>query len=80
MTRAMGFLVRGDIASAMRYHPLAPLVLAAAIAGWVWFLMRRAGKVLPIAPRIVSTILISAAVLLVAVWLYRWGSGSLPPV
>jgi Protein of unknown function (DUF2752) len=80
MTRALGFLVRGDIVSAMRYHPLAPLVLAAAIGGWFWYLLRRAGRVLPIPPRIVSTMLISAAVLLVAVWFYRWGSGSLPPV
>jgi Protein of unknown function (DUF2752) len=80
MTRAMGYLIRGDLPAAIRYHPLAPLVLLLGLGGWIWFMLRRSGKVGPMPHRVVNLTLISFAVLLVAVWAVRWYLGALPPV
>ncbi len=81
MTRAVGYLARGDLGMALKYHPLALLVAAQAMAGWTWFAVRgrRAGAA-PISNRITSAILVGTAVSLVVVWLLRMAAGTLPPV
>ncbi len=80
MTRAAGFLVRGDLTSALVYHPLVILVGVQAMAGWVWWMLRRSERVKPLSTRITNAILIGTGVSLVAVWLLRLWAGSLPPV
>lgn len=80
MTRAAGYLVRGDLTSALTYHPLVVLVMLQAIAGWVWLMWRRDDRVGPLSQRLTSAILIGTGVSLLVVWLLRMWSGSLPPV
>lgn len=80
MTRAASMLVRGDFTSAMTFHPLVPLVALLAIGGWIWFLLRRAGKVPALSTRVLNGLLISTLVALIAVWVGRLISGTLPPV
>jgi len=80
MTRAAAALLRGDVALALDYHPLIPLIAALVIAGWAWWLVRRTGRVKPIPNRVVSLGLIGIGVSLTAVWLLRFASGTLPPV
>lgn len=81
MTRAFGYLARGDLVMALRYHPLVMLVAAQALAGWMWFAVRsRRADAAPISTRITSAILVGTAVSLVAVWLLRMAAGALPPV
>lgn len=80
MTRAASALLRGDVDLALTYHPLIPLIAALVIAGWVWSMLRRAGKVSPIPNRVINLVLMGAGVSLVAVWILRFASGTLPPV
>ncbi len=80
MSRAVGWLLRGDLERSFSYHPLAPLVLIAALVGVVWALgWRFRGW------RVPRTTWVSAGsvvfgVLLVAVWVTRLVTGTLPPV
>ena len=80
MTRAASSLIRGDFAGAMIYHPLVLLIAVQALAGWVWYLLRRSGKVEPISQKTLTVILSVTALALVAVWLIRLTAGTLPPV
>jgi hypothetical protein len=80
MTRAASYLLRGDWATAIDYHPLAPLFVMTGLAGWGWYLLRRAGKVEPLPPRLVQAALIGAGVMLLGVWVARAALGTLPPV
>jgi hypothetical protein len=80
MTRAVSYLLRGDWASAIHYHPLAPLVLTMGVAGWGWCLLRRAELVRPLPPRLVQAALIGTGVMLLGVWVARAALGTLPPV
>jgi hypothetical protein len=80
MTRAAAALLRGDVALALDYHPLIPLIAGVAFAGWAWWMLRRSGRVKPIPHRVVNLGLIGIGVSLVAVWLLRFASGTLPPV
>ena len=80
MTRAFGYLARGDLASALRYHPLVILIAIQATAGWVWFVLRSRGKVRQLSARFTSAILVGTGVSLIAVWLLRLYLGALPPV
>ena len=80
MTRAFGYLARGDLASALRYHPLVILIAIQAMAGWVWFVLRSRGKVRQLSARFTSAILVGTGVSLIAVWLLRLYLGALPPV
>ncbi|REK12294.1 MAG: DUF2752 domain-containing protein [Actinobacteria bacterium] len=80
MTRAAGFLMRGDLAAALTYHPLVVLMALQAIAGWAWFVLRRGNRVKPMSNRVVTAILVGTGVSLLAVWLLRLSMGSLPPV
>ncbi len=80
LTRAMAYLVRGDLDRAISYHPLAPLVATAALAGLVFLLLRRRRGWPPIPIPLINGALMLAGVALVGVWVLRMASGTLPPV
>jgi hypothetical protein len=80
MTRAATRLIRGDLGTALTFHPLIPAVALLAIGGWVWFILRRAGRVPPPSRALVNGILIVVAIALVGVWIARLLSGTLPAV
>lgn len=80
MTRAAGQLLRGDLASAVNYHPLVPAIALMATVGWGWFVLRKTGTVGPISNRLLNGILTVTLVALVTVWIARLATGSLPPV
>lgn len=80
LTRAAGYLLRGDLSSALRYHPLVILIAVQALAGWGWWMLRRSDTVRPLSTRITNAILIGTGVSLTVVWLLRLWAGSLPPV
>lgn len=78
MTRALLFLARGDWHSAVSCHPLAPLVLAQGIAGWVFWGLVEQGSVAPPSRRALNAWLIGNAALLLAVWAWRYFHATLP--
>ncbi len=80
MTRAASHLVRGDLGTALGYHPLVPLFALTVAGSWAWFLARSGGKVRPMSQRTLNVILIGLGVALVAVWAIRLAAGSLPSV
>jgi hypothetical protein len=80
MTRAAASLIRGDLGGALALHPLVPIVGFQLAAGWTWYLMARRGRIQPVSSRVLNGILIATAVALLAVWLVRLLSGTLPPV
>ncbi len=80
MTRAASNLIRGDIGAAITYHPLIPLVAAQLLGGWVWFMLRRSGRVGPMSQKTLNLALFGTAVALLAVWAIRIASGTLPAV
>lgn len=80
MTRAASHLVRGEIGTALSYHPLVPLTAFGAVGAWGWFALRLKGKVRPLPQRLLTVILIAASVALVAVWVARLATGTLPSV
>ncbi|HEU4894771.1 MAG TPA: DUF2752 domain-containing protein [Acidimicrobiia bacterium] len=80
MTRAAASLVRADVSSAVAFHPLIPAVALLAATGWAWYLLRRAGRVQPMSNRMLNGILIGTALALVAVWVARLATGTLPAV
>jgi hypothetical protein len=80
MTRAAGQLLRGDFGAAIAYHPLIPAIALLTTVGWGWFVLRRTGRVHPMSNRTLNGVLIATAVALVAVWVIRLATGSLPPV
>jgi hypothetical protein len=80
MTRAAGQLLRGDVGAALTYHPLIPAVALLATGGWVWFVLRKTGRVRPFNSRLLNAILITTLVALVTVWIGRLATGTLPPV
>jgi hypothetical protein len=80
MTRAASLLLRGDLDGALAFHPLIVLITVQVAAGWVWFLLRRTGKVGPMSPRLLGSLLVGTGVIFLAVWALRWANGSLPTV
>jgi hypothetical protein len=80
MTRAASHLIRGDVGTALGYHPLILPIAALSLLGSVWYVMRRLGKARPLSTPRVNTILIVAGVMLLGVWVARALSGTLPPV
>lgn len=80
MTRAASHLLRGDLGTALTYHPLIPLAAVAVVAGWAWFQLRLAGRMRPMSQRALNALLSGSAVLMLAVWAIRLASGTLPPV
>jgi hypothetical protein len=80
MTRAASHLIRGDLGTAITYHPLVPLIAALAIAGWGWFLLVRSGRARRLPPRVLNAVIIVTGALMLGVWVARLVSGTLPPV
>lgn len=80
MTRAAASLVRGDLPTAMFYHPMVPFIALLGLAAWAWYLLRRSGRVGPLPHRVIDTVLIATAVMLLGVWAVRAATGTLPPV
>lgn len=75
LTRAMSYLVRGDLSAMWQMHPLAPLfaVDALVIAGLVW--LARSVKV---RPRWLALWAALHVPLLLGVWIFRALTGALP--
>lgn len=80
MTRAVSYLIRGDIHTALVYHPLVPMVSVLAFGGWAWFAFTLTGTVRPISQRMLNLVLIGSAAALLVVWVLRIVNGALPPV
>ena len=80
MTRAASSLIRGDFSAAMGLHPLVPLVAVELAFGWAWLMMRRRGRARPMSPRLLNGALIATTAALLAVWVARLLTGTLPPV
>lgn len=80
MSRAIAWMFRGDLERSVGYHPLAPLVVGIGMVALVWALGRRLrGWNRPRTALINGALLVFGALLL-AVWLTRLASGTLPPV
>lgn len=80
MTRAAASLIKGDFSGALLYHPLVLVIGAQLMTAWVWFLLRRSGRVQPMSNKTLNVILIGTGVALVGVWIARLLAGTLPPV
>lgn len=80
MTRAASHLIRGEIGTAFTYHPLIPLVAFQLVGGWIWLMLRKAGRVGPMSQRMLNIVLIGTAVALLAVWVVRMAAGTLPAI
>ena len=82
MTRAVGWLLRGDVPASLRYHPLGGLTLALLFGTWVYG-MGVAVRGWSVSIRAAVWVAIAFEALLIAVWLFRltvWaGQGGLPP-
>ena len=80
MTRAASHLVRGNFDLAFAYHPLVPIVAVQLIGGWIWYMLRQRGRVGPPTNRMLTIMFAITAAALIAVWVLRVASGTLPPV
>lgn len=69
MTRAAVALAHGDLASAVAFHPLSPLVALAAVAALVAYV--RSGHL----PRVPAGMAAAGVVLVMAVWAVRLATG-----
>ena len=80
MSRAIAWMLRGDLGRSLGYHPLAPLVVGIGLVAVVWAVGRRfRGWKRPRTALINGGLIIFGA-LLVAVWMVRLASETLPPV
>ena len=73
-TRAVGAAVRGDLGLSFRFHPLALLILAQLLVGWVFVAF---GRPSPRWERRVLMLLALNGAALLAVWAVRWRMGLL---
>lgn len=78
MTRALAYLASGELVQALRFHPLAPLVAADAVAGWALWGLVAYGLAPPPPARAVRLVLAAQLALFVALWLGRLASGTAP--
>jgi uncharacterized protein DUF2752 len=79
LTRAMAALARGELLLALHFHPFAPLILGEAAALWAAIgaaVVRRRPFTLP--PRLLQQLVIWQAAALLALWLGRLATGTLP--
>lgn len=79
LTRACAKLLKGDPTASAHLHPLGGLIMAQVAVGWVlwgWRLWRRSP---PLSMDAVSRLTVGNLVALLAVWIVRLASGTLPP-
>lgn len=79
-TRAASALLRGDIDLAWQMHPVIFVAAPLLVLGFVRWLRVRAGTVDPIPPRTVNLALTLLGGALVALWVVRGLTGTLPQV
>lgn len=78
LTRAFAHLAKGEWGAAVTLHPFAPLLAAEAILGWLaWGAALAARRPLRL-PASTHAILLGHAAALVALWLVRAATGTLP--
>jgi hypothetical protein len=78
MTRAFAALAKGDGSAALALHPLAPVLAAELVLGWAtWGIALAARRPLRLPCRLDSLLLANLAAL-VALWLGRVATGTLP--
>ena len=80
MSRAIAWMFRGDLERSVGYHPLAPLVVIIGVMAVVWATGRRLRGWSRPRAAMLNGGLVTLAVLLMAVWIARLVSGTLPPV
>jgi Protein of unknown function (DUF2752) len=80
MTRAFAALAKGDWAVAIALHPLAPVLAAELVLGWVaWGLSLVSWRAFQPHRRIrIDSLLLANAAALLALWLGRVATGTLP--
>jgi hypothetical protein len=78
MTRALLLLAHGEWSAALRLHPLAPPLLAQAVALWLGWGLHEAGRLRLPSRRAVNGWLMANAALLLGVWVTRLWRGELP--
>ena len=77
MTRALGYLARGELGAAVTLHPLAPLVAAEIVAGWLVLGLVVHGKGSPPGRWWLERCLAASGFFLLAVWMGRLAIGDL---
>ena len=80
MTRALGRLLRGDLAGAMSFHPLILLVVVLGAGGVVWAAGRKWRGWRPLPERVLNLGLAAVFLAFLATWLIRMATSTLPPV
>lgn len=78
MTRAFAHLAKGDWTEAARYHPLSFVVALELALGWGWWGLALAGRLPRVPPERLTAIFLANTGLLVALWLGRLATGTLP--
>jgi hypothetical protein len=73
-------MLRGEWLSAWSYHPLAFLVVLAAIGTAIWLLGVRTWNWRPISRQLLDQSLLGAAAAFLVVWAIRIWASALPPV
>lgn len=73
-SRAVGGLLRGDIAGSWATHPWVPLLALQALASIVVALLGRAESLRAMAPKIIA----ANAAFAVVLWVYRMAAGDIP--
>lgn len=80
LTRAAGHLVRGNLAEALRYHPLVLLVAVELLGAWTIWAAHQAGWIQWRHRRWVDVVIGGTAALLIVVWIARLIAGTTPPI
>ena len=78
LTRATGYLARGDLASAFALHPLALPLALEAVAGWIAWGVLGGTRLRELVAEHGPSLAVANAVPLVALWLGRAATGTLP--
>ncbi|HSS78524.1 MAG TPA: DUF2752 domain-containing protein [Thermoanaerobaculia bacterium] len=80
MTRAFASLAKGDWPAAVKLHPLAPVLAVELAAGWaIWGIaLASRGTFQPFRPDRTQAVLLANLAALVALWLGRVATGTLP--
>ncbi|GEM_PF-6347281 len=78
MTRAFALIARGQLSASLSFHPLALLLATEAAAIWLCWPLVLLKKVAHPSAQAVNSWLLVHLVLLVAVWVIRLVTGTLP--